>query len=135
MTRGFKAVAAALSAALLFAGCATAITRDSPAEAKREAVRERALARWELIIKGQAGTAYEYFSKASQQVMSRGEFVARMSSTAFRTAAVESVECSEESCQAWVGITYDHPMKKGVRNRMQENWILEGGAVWYVWSP
>jgi hypothetical protein len=133
MARGFKWLVGA-SAALLFAGCAAVVTKDSPAEAKREAVRERALARWELIIKGQADKAYDYFSSASRQVISREDFAARMSKTAFRTATVEKVECSEESCRAWVRITYDHPMMKGVFQTMQESWLLENRNAWFVWS-
>jgi hypothetical protein len=132
MARGFRWFAGA-SAVLLFAGCAALVTKDSPAEAKREAVRERALARWDLIIKGQADKAYDYFSQGSQQVISRDEFAARMKVTAFRTAVVEKVECSEESCRAWAHITYDHRIMKGVGLTMQESWVLERGNVWYVW--
>jgi hypothetical protein len=133
MTTGFRWLLE-VAAVMLLAGCAAVITKDSTPEVKREAVQEQAKARWELIIKGQADKAYGYFSKASRQVISRDDFVARMSKTAFRTAAVEKVECSEESCRAWVRITYDHPMMKGVGLTMQENWVLEDGKIWFVWS-
>lgn len=126
-------VGAAMGLAVV--GCAT-LTKESPVADKQEAVRERAAERWDLILKGKAGEAYDdFFSKASRQVLTRDDFRNRMSKTAFRTAEVQKVECAEELCKAWVRITYDHPMTKGVPLTMQENWILEGGAVWYVWSP
>jgi len=122
-------------AVLVLAGCAELVTKDSPPEAKREAVRERALARWDLIIKGQPDKAYDYLSRGSQQVISRDEFAARMKVTAFRTADVQKTECSESSCRAWVHITYDFKIWKAVDLTMQENWLIENGNVWYVWTP
>ena len=121
--------------ALGLAGCAT-IGRNSSDEEKRKAVNDAALARWALLIKGESGQAYdEFMSKGSRQVISRGEFVERMKITAFRTAAVEQIECGAESCQASVRITYDHKLMRGVGNTLRENWIIEDGKVWYVWSP
>jgi hypothetical protein len=117
----------------LLAGCAT-ITRDSTDEEKRKAVNERATARWALIIRGEAGTAYDqYMSSGSRQVISRGEFVDRMKVTAFRTATVEQVECTAQSCKASVRITYDHKMMKGVGNTLRETWVIDDGNVWFVW--
>jgi len=128
-----KAVGAVLAAVVL-AGCAAALTADAPDEAKREMARSRALARWDLLIKGDAGAAYEYLSKGSRQVVARSEFVSRMSKTQFRTVKVESVECQRESCQVQVRFTYDHPLMKNVGNGAREDWIVEDGNIWYVWS-
>jgi len=117
----------------LLASCAT-VSKESAEEAQRKAVAERALARWDLIIRGDAGAAYDqYMSKGSRAVISRGEFVARMRVTAFRTAKVEKVECTAESCKATVEITYDHRLMKGVENTMVETWIIEDGQAWYGW--
>lgn len=124
-----------IAVALGFAGCAT-IGKYSSDEEKRKAVTDAALARWALIIKGEHEQAYdEFMSKGSRQVISRGEFVERMRITAFRTAAVEQIGCGAESCQASVRITYDHRLMRGVGNTLRENWIIEDGKVWYVWSP
>jgi hypothetical protein len=73
-------------------------------------------------------------SKGSRLVVSRAEFVERMKSTQFRTAAVEQVECTTESCKANVQITYDHKLMKGVRNTLRETWVIDDGQVWYVWT-
>lgn len=128
-------VLGAVAVVLCLAACAT-IGRNSSDEEKRRAVTDAALARWAMIVKGEPGQAYdEFMSKGSRQVISRGEFVERMRITAFRTAAVEKTECGAESCQASVRITYDHKLMRGVGNTLLENWIIEDGKVWYVWSP
>lgn len=134
MVSSVRAKVVALLAVAL-AGCAGLVTKDSSPERKEAAIREFAAARWELIIKGQADEAYEFLSKASQQVITRADFVARMSKTAFRSVSVEKVECSAETCQATVRVTYDHPLMKGVRNTMLEHWVIDGWKAWYVWSP
>lgn len=124
-----------MAVALGLAACAT-IGRNSSDEEKRKAVSDAALARWALIIKGEAEQAYdEFMSKGSRQVISRGEFVERMKVTAFRTAAVEKIQCGAVSCQASVRITYDHRLMRGVGNTLRENWIIEDGRVWYIWTP
>jgi hypothetical protein len=118
----------------LLPGCAGTVTKDSPIEARQEAAGVRAAAKWNLILAGNAAGAYEYLSPASRKVVDRTEFVARMQRTAFRTATVEKSDCSVEVCQVWVAVTYDHPMMKGVRNTLRENWILENGTFWFVWQ-
>jgi hypothetical protein len=115
------------------AGCAT-VTSGSSDDAKRKTVAERAAARWALIIKGDPGAAYdEYMSKGSRAVISRGEFVAKMRVTTFRTAGVEKVECTAQSCKATVEVTYDHKVMKGVENSMVETWIFDDGQAQFVW--
>ena len=131
---GFSWAGGVVLVVAFVAGCAT-IAKDSSDEDKRKAVSESVVARWALIIRGDAGAAYdEYMSKGSRQVISRGEFVERMKVTTFRTARAEQVECAVESCKASVQITYDHKLMQGVRNTLHENWIIEDGHVWYVWS-
>lgn len=115
------------------AGCAGLLTKDSPAEVKEQAARERSQARWALIVGKETGRAYDYLSKASRQVISRTDFVDRVSRTTFRSATVEKVDCSAELCRVNVRYTYDHPMMKGVANTLQETWILEDGVYVYVW--
>jgi hypothetical protein len=131
---GLARVMGAVLVVAVLAGCAT-ITGSSSDEDKRKAVTERAAARWALIIRGQPGVAYdEYMSKGSRQVVSRGDFVDRMKATTFRSAVVEGVECAADLCRAGVRITYDHSLMKGVGNTLRENWVIDDGQVWYVWS-
>ena len=117
----------------LVAGCAGGITKSSPDDVKRTAATERSQARWALIINKEPARAYEYLSKASRQVITRPDFVDRVSRTVFRSAEVEKVECAEDLCKVNVRYTYDHPQMKGVGNTLQETWILEDGVYVYVW--
>jgi hypothetical protein len=115
------------------AGCAGGLTKDSPVDAKTAAATERSQARWALIIDKDVARAYEYLSKASKQVISRQDFVDRLSRTVFRSASVQKVDCTEEVCKVTVRYTYDHPQMKGVGNLLLETWILEDGKYVYVW--
>lgn len=124
-------LAGGLAAALV--GCAGGLTKSSPVEAKKAAVTERSQARWVLIIDKEPARAYEYLSKASRQVISRQDFVDRVSRTVFRSASVEKVDCSEDLCKVSVRYTYDHPQIKGIGNVLQETWILEDGVYVFVW--
>lgn len=131
--RAVLAGAVAVAVAAAVAGCAAGLTKSSPVEAKKAAVTERSQARWVLIIDKEPAKAYDYLSKASRQVISRQDFVDRVSRTAFRSASVEKVDCSDELCKVSVRYTYDHPQIKGVGNVLQETWILEDGVYVYVW--
>jgi hypothetical protein len=117
----------------LLAGCAGGLTKSSPVEARRAAVTERSQARWALIVSKDHAKAYEFLSTASRQVISRQDFVDRVSRTVFRSASVEKVDCVEDLCKVTVRFTYDHPQIRGVSNTLQESWILEGGVYAYIW--
>ena len=108
-------------------------TKDSPVDAKTAAATERSQARWTLIIDKDWPGAYEYLSKASKLVISRQDFVDRLSRTVFRSASVQKIDCTDEVCKVTVRYTYDHPQMKGVGNLLQETWILEDGKYVYVW--
>jgi hypothetical protein len=137
--RNLAAMWRLMAVVALISGCAT-FTKDSPVAEKLALATEQAQARWELIIKGDPGAAYDRFmSQGSRQVISRADFVATMKRTAFRTAKVEQVECPGESCKVTVRITYDYQQRKGVEMKgvglsVAENWIIEDGRLWYVWS-
>jgi hypothetical protein len=130
---GWASVVLAGALAAVLAGCAGGLTKGSSVEEKSAAVTERSQARWNLIIEREPARAYDYFSKASRQVISRQDFVDRVSRTLFRSAKVEKVDCSAELCKVTVRYTYDHPQIKGVGNVLQETWILEDGVFAYVW--
>jgi hypothetical protein len=117
----------------VLAGCAGGLTKDSPVDAKTAAATERSQARWALIIDKDEARAYEYLSGASKQVISRQDFVDRLSRTVFRSASVQKVDCTDEVCKVTVRYTYDHPQMKGVGNLLLETWILEDGKYSYVW--
>ncbi len=119
-------------AIVALAGCAT-IRPDSPPEAKREAVTERANARWAALIKGDTDTAYAFLSPASKELTPLTEYRTEARSKGFRSAKIENVDCEPESCRVTVTVVYDHPKMKGIPTLVQESWVLEDGKYWYVW--
>jgi hypothetical protein len=132
--RIFWLVAFALGVAAVVAGCAT-ITKDSPPEAKREAVTERVNARWAALIKGDMDTAYTFLSPASRAVTSLATYKATARGKGFQQAKIEKVDCEPESCHVTLTIIYDHRKMKGIPTLLEESWVIDEGQFWYVWRP
>ena len=123
---GFLSAGALVVLLGALAGCAGLLTKDSPAEVKEQAARERSQARWALIIGKETGRAYEYLSKASRQVISRTDFVDRVSRTTFRSATVEKVDCSAELCQVNGALHLRSPDDEGCREYVAGNLDTRG---------
>ena len=129
-----RAVAAV--AVVFVAGCAAigGLTKDTPVEAKQAAVRERAEARWQAVIKGNYPAAYAYFSPASRELASLGTFEARMKGVVRYTGVkIDTVSCDAMACKVKLWLTYDHRVMKSVTTPAEEAWIIDGGQAWYVW--
>ncbi len=134
--RSFWLVAVALGVAVLVAGCATVtVTKDSPPEAKREAVTERVTQRWAALIKGDMDTAYTFLSPASRAATSLAAYKAQARGSGFKQAKIEKVDCDVEVCQVSLTVVYDHRKMKGIPTLDHESWIIDEGQVWYVWQP
>lgn len=133
-------------AVLLLSACA-AITKDSSDESKRAYAAEQAKARWTLVIKGDPGAAYDQFmSEGSRQVINRSDFVGIMMRTVWKSADVQKVECASEVCKVTIEVKSDFrenakgAVRKGISVKdvpltLVESWTIEGGRMWYVWSP
>ena len=117
-------------------GCAGlgGVTIDSSEEAKQAAATKRAQERWALIIAGKIAAAYEMSSAGTKARMNEEDFRRKARLSGFKEAKVESVTCEPELCKVAVMTTLDHRLMKGVRNTLRENWVIEDGQVWYVWS-
>jgi len=66
-------IGGAIVALTVAAGCATmggGLTKDTPAEVKAAAVKERSNARWAALIKGDADGAYTYLSPGTRELIS-----------------------------------------------------------------
>jgi hypothetical protein len=130
-------VAAALMG-LLLGGCASVptgagLTKDSPAEAKRAAVKERVDARWEALMKGDLDRAYLFLSPASREVTTLDAFKTKVKGAGFRAIEVQTIECEAEVCNVRLMLTYDHRLMQGVKTPVEETWVLDQGQAWYVW--
>lgn len=124
----------AVALALGLSACATtgSITAQSPEEAKRAQLLERAEARGLALVRGDLDAAYEYLSVGSKAVISKDNFKQRMSMVPFRAYRIDEVGCEGETCKVKSKLTYDHRTMKGVTTPMTELWVIEDGKVFYV---
>jgi hypothetical protein len=111
------------------AACATAPSSESDV---KKLVAERAVARWQAMIKGDYAGAYEFLSPGSKASMTPELYKAKIKNPIWRDAVVQSAECTGETCQVKLSITYDYKNMKGVKTELTESWLLEGGNAWYI---
>jgi len=109
-----------------------ALTASSPEEAKVAAVKQRAVARWEALIKRDLDAAYEYYSAASRRAIPKSQAGASLRIVTFRSVVVEKASCEAETCKVELVVTYDHKVMPGVPARITETWVIENGQAWFV---
>jgi hypothetical protein len=118
-------LAAALSLSLT--GCGALDLRDDGA-----AVKERAQARWDALVKGDTRTAYQYLSPGSRAVTTPEAYETSIRKGFWRSAKVDSVTCaSKDSCTAQVTIEYEFQGRR-TTTPLRETWIREGSEWWYL---
>lgn len=142
---GFSAVSLKVRRAVLIGGvvasgivgCGTVDTASTAAAAASkapvEAVRKRALERWQFALKGDSARAYEFLSPASRSTITLTSYMQRLQrgGTYWRGADVEAVECGPESCNVTVALTYDlKDVAKGLKRTVKEVWLLDEGQWW-----
>mgnify|MGYP001070903900 CR=1 FL=1 len=120
--------------ALGLSACATigSITAESPEEAKRAQLLERAEARGLALVRGDLDAAYEYLSEGSKALISKDTFKKRMSMVPFRAYRIDEAGCEGETCKVKSKLTFDHRLMKSVTTPMTELWVIEHGKVFYV---
>jgi phospholipase C len=114
----------------LFTGLAACgiIQLQSP----QEAVKERAQARWNLLVKGDITGAYGFFSPGSRAVASLESYRNSVKPGFWKSAVVEKVDCaSVDSCDAVATIEYEIQGRR-IKTPLKETWIREGSNWWYV---
>jgi hypothetical protein len=114
------------------AGCAT-VSPDSSADRKQKVVAERAQARWELLIKGDVPSAYQFLSAGSKAAMPVEQYKAKIQPGMWRQAKVGKVDCEAELCKVVMMVTYDAKQMRGIETPIDETWIIENGSAWYVY--
>jgi hypothetical protein len=141
---------AAIALSLLLGGCATGGgTRSGESEAAADApqaatqkrlneVEQRAQRRWDLLIAGKAGEAYDYLSPGARSQQTREQYAAAISQRPVKwlAAKVQESECEAESCVVIVEIKYRAQIPSSGVGAMempavlQERWLkLEGAWV------
>ena len=128
--RGLAWLMAGLLAGLV--GCAS-IGASSSSEQKQKVVAERAKARWDLLIRGDVGGAYQFLSTGSKAATPVDQYKAKMKPGIWREAKVGKIDCEAEICKVIMMITYDAQKMKGIETPVDETWIIENGSAWYVY--
>ena len=119
---------------ILAAGCATtgSLTADSPAQVKQDAVKVRAQARWDALIKQDFDAAYLFLSPAYRDTVSLPAWKSRFRPLGWRKVEVDNVACEGEVCEVTLRLTYDVRQMAGVVTPIREKWVIQKGQVWYV---
>jgi hypothetical protein len=123
---------AALGLVAGLAGCAS-LSVDSAPEQKQRVVAEKALARWQVLIKGDVEAAYQFLSAGSKAATPLATYKNRIKPGIWREAKVDKIECKAEICKVTMLITYDTKRMKGIETPVPETWIIENGSAWYVY--
>ena len=130
----------AIFLALLLSACGTTGPARTKAPATpEEAITQRALERWKLIVAGDFSTAYGYLTPGARAVMSLEAYAGRlgMAQIKWTGAAVDWVKCEDEdTCHAQVAVdtlvTIPGTGQGQVpgQTKLVENWLRSDGQ-WY----
>ena len=130
-TRSLKAMAVRLGVAVaglgLLASCATLDSRPA-----NEVVKERAQARWNALVSGDATAAYAYFTPTTRNAMKSEDYASSIKKGFWQSVTVDRVECEKpDLCTAYATVEYQHKLGR-VKTPLQETWIREGQDWWYA---
>jgi hypothetical protein len=120
--------AGALAAAVVVAISGCAAFAPKPPE---EAVKERAQARWDALVKGDFKAAYAYLSPGSRAVQPETEYVNSLRRNFWQAAKVVKATCTEQRCEVEASIEYQMQGRR-TTTPLRETWIREGSEWWYM---
>ena len=127
---GVKRFGYLVSAAMLviaIAGCAA-----MKPQAPEDAVRERAQARWDALVKGDVKAAYAFLSPGSRAVLTSESYASSIRAGFWKSAQVNRVVCeAAEKCEAHATIEYEYKAQR-LKTPVREIWIREGTDWWYL---
>lgn len=116
---------------VMFAGCASPVSQTPEG-----AVKARATARWQLLLKGDLDKAYQYESPSFRSITSLESFKGRLSGKVqWVGAEVVDTKCEVQKCNAKVRI--DAKVFLAGRNgstistHVDEPWVLEDNQWWH----
>lgn len=135
---------AAITLALLaLAACATPGQRPGAVGAAgpmpEEAVEQRAVKRWELLIDKQFEQAYDFLSPGYREVRSKEDYVKIMRGRPLQWTRVHfrKADCQADACSVDLEVhaEFEMPVLRAgtveTLTVLTENWIFDGGT-WYL---
>lgn len=143
---------AAIALSLLLGGCATgggtrsgeaATAADAPRAAIQKRLNEverRAQQRWDLLIAGKPGEAYDYLSPGARSQQTREQYAATIAQRPVKwlAAQVQESECEKDTCTVVVEIRYRAQIPSSGVGAMEmpavleEDWVKLEGAWSHV---
>lgn len=124
---GFASLVAGLILAVAVGGCAAMKPRTA-----EEVVKERAQARWDALVKGDAKSAYAFLSPGSRAVLTPENYATSIRVGFWKSALVDKVVCEgQQTCEAHVTIEYEFQAQR-IKTPLRETWIREGTDWWYL---
>ena len=126
----------AAAAALLLAACAAGGPAKAPAA--QETALDRAVARWNALIAGRAGEAWEMLTPGVRSTVSREAYAQEWAIKPVRYVSVGPVDeiCDADACTVTVEVEYDVriPLAGAGTTRvgavLEERWVRLDG-VWH----
>lgn len=125
---------------VLLAGCGSAPKKDD--RPREEIVRERAQARWDLLVKRDFAAAYDFLSAGTRSLKTREAYAAEMAPRPVKWtgAEVTKVECpdGESFCSVTVKVNFEvkSPVRGvgtvGASSGIEERWVVSRGQWGYV---
>lgn len=111
----------------------------SPSGKAEDPLLARATERWQLLIAGKFGEAYEYLSPGYREVVERDEYVQTMArrQVFWNQAIAGDRDCADQVCRVRVDVQYKVNMPvMGVgevesATTVIENWIAGSDGRWY----
>ncbi len=100
-----------------------------------DAVRQRALERWNLLMEGRVESAYAYLSPGYRQAHSLARYSRTIQGVGlWKGAEVREVECEEKRCEVKVILDLAIGGAEPVPAPVKESWIQldDGGDWWHV---
>lgn len=128
-------LAAAVLAASMLGGCAT-VNHQTP----EKVVGERAQQRWDVLLKSDYGTAYDYLSPAQRAISSRQSYINRFGEgVKWLSAKLQTVSCeSPERCSAVLQVktlVLAPGFSTPITTKVTEIWVKDEGNWWFYGNP
>lgn len=128
---GFPGYFARLATSLILAAAVSGCAVIKPRTAE-DAVKERAQARWDALVKGDAKTAYAFLSPGSRAVLTPESYATSIRVGFWKSAQVNRAVCeTQQACEAHVTIEYEFQAQR-IKTPLRETWIREGTDWWYL---